>query len=67
MRASTAVAILSLIAWMTLSVALALPAVKYAPISCCICDAQVLYFFADLSVPVTHNPRPSLQAGPPVG
>jgi hypothetical protein len=60
MRASTVVAILSLLAWVALSVALPLPAIKYAPPSYCICDAQVLSFFADLSVPVTarYSPRP---------
>ena len=52
MRASTAVAILSLIAGVALAVALPLPAIKYASLSCCICDVQVLSFFADLSVPV---------------
>ena len=49
MRASTIVTILSLLAWAALSVALPLPAIKYAPLSCCICDAQVLSSFADLS------------------
>jgi hypothetical protein len=51
MRASTVVAILSLIAWVALSVAL--PAIKYAPLSYSICDAQLLSFFADLSVPMS--------------
>ena len=52
MLPSTAVAILSLIGGVALSVALPLPAIKYASLSCCIRDAQVLSFFADLSVPV---------------
>ena len=51
MHASTAFAILILAAGMAQSVALALPAFKYASLSCCICDAQVLPFFADLGVP----------------
>ena len=53
MRASTIVAILSVLAWVTLSVALPLPAIKYAPLSCYICNAQVLSLFADLGVPMS--------------
>ena len=53
MRASTAVAILSLAAGVALSVALPLPAFKYASLSCCMCDAQGLSFFIVLSVPVS--------------
>ena len=53
MRASTVVAILSLIAWVALSVALPLPAIQYVPLSCCIYDAQVLSFFSDLSIPMS--------------
>ena len=52
MRASSAVAIFSLAAGVAPSVALPLPAFTYAPLSCCTCDAQVLSFFADLSVPI---------------
>ena len=51
MRASTAVAILCLAAEVALSVALPLPVFKYASLSCCICDPQVVPFFADLSMP----------------
>ena len=59
MRASTAVAILSLTTWVALSVALPLPlpAFKYASLSCCICDAQVLFFFADLRSLGKENAR----------
>ena len=53
MRTSTVAAIFSVITWATLSVALPLPAIQYAPLSCCICDAQVLSFIADLSVPMS--------------
>ena len=56
MRASTLVAILSLLAWVALSVSLPLPAIKYASLSCYICDAQVLSFFADLSMRIGASP-----------
>ena len=65
MRASTVVAIFSLIAWVAFSVALPPPPIKYAPASCCICDTQVLSFFADLSVLVSVRhacPRPRYSA-----
>ena len=52
MRASTVVAILCLAAEVALSVALPLPASKYASLSCCIYDAQILSFADLLSVPV---------------
>ena len=50
MRASTVVAILSLAAGVAPSVALAHRAMKYASLFCCVCDVQVLPFFADLGV-----------------
>ena len=62
MLPSTVVAILSLIAWVTLSVALPLPAITYARLSCCICDAQVLSFFADLSMPMSAPYAPRCRA-----
>jgi hypothetical protein len=52
MRASTAVVILTLVAGVAQSVALALAAFEYASLSCCICDAQALSFFADLGVSI---------------
>ena len=52
MHATTVVAILFLAAEVALSVALPLPSYMYASLSCCICDAQILSFFADLTVPV---------------
>jgi len=48
MRASTAVAILTLAAGVAPSVARPLPAIMYASLRCCICDVQALPFFADL-------------------
>ena len=59
MRASAVFTILCLAAEVALSVALALPAMKYASLFCCICDAQVLSFFADLSVLVGTRARKS--------
>ena len=68
MRASTVVAILCLAAGVALSVALPLPASKYASLSCYICDAQILSF-ADLSAAVPavgarkYRSRPSSDCG----
>ena len=67
MHASTVVAILFLAAEVALSVALPLPAYMYASLSCCICDSQMLSFFADLSVVGALGAQEEGDAGPCLG